>query len=1069
MKSISLGFRVWVMVGMLVAVFIRITDSYLVDEGFETRNDPTITYNYDRIDEVKKECAFVLSSASALKPDDSRVYNIEKELSFSNGDWEQEEHGAPLMPFDDREVLGNSSDYRSPLNLVSFSVKDIDRAHRFKNFVSVSGVLQLGITPDSLYEKKLYRGTPRFDIWPGHSQLSISFQGIYTESEENGGERVMCLLGDTMLPSRQSDSSDPWEWVKDSSYSNQPPLLQDDQILLILCYPMASSLTKKAIRGEMKSLNRKSNLKYFDKVHISSQLGPSANYEFGSENIVAKACNPYPYEDSLMNGGIDIYKGLDFCPLLKRLTGSEEALTVVPNWRCNGTDNFCSKLGPFISDKEIKATDGGFRDVKLLMQNIRCEQTTVQDKYDKYVRSAKVAAVFRAVRPLENQYTAGQRSGLGNNTVSAEGIWRSSSGQLCMVGCLGLVDAVGNVCDSRICLYIPLSFSIKQQSIIVGSFSSIDNSARSYFPLSFEMLVQPSELWDQLISTHPYYTYSKIDLAGIVLEKNEPFSFGAVIKKSLLDFPKLESAESFLVSLSLLSEDLTLHVTGVPDPYSSAQPLRTDIQMVILSLGPLFGRHWSSYNGSIIKDDTPYHTKAEYTEKQLLLNVSARLTLTGKTYNNFSVIFLEGLYDPHVGKMYLIGCRDVRASWKILFESMDLEAGLDCLIEVVVSYPPTTSRWLVNPTARISISSQRNDDDPLHFAPIKLQTFPILYRKQREDILSRRGIEGILRTLTLSLAIACILSQLLYIRDNVDSVPFISLVMLGVQALGYSLPLVTGAEALFKKMKSESYERPSYDLENNQWIHVIDYMVKLLVLVCFLLTLRLCQKVWKARIRLLMRAPLEPHRVPSDKRVLFTTLTIHVVGYIIVLIHHSIKTSLRPLRTEKFVDSMGNFHTLRQWETELDEYVGLVQDFFLLPQIIGNFLWQIDCQPLRNMYFIGITVVRFLPHVYDYIRAPVSNPYFSQEYEFVNPRFDFYSKFGDVAIPVTAIFLSAAVYIQQRWNYEKLSQRLTFGQRTLLPLGSKVYQRLPSKSFEAELVSGVNENTIHKKEHDDEE
>lgn len=56
----------------------------------------------------------------------------------------------------------------------------------------------------------------------------------------------------------------------------------------------------------------------------------------------------------------------------------------------------------------------------------------------------------------------------------------------------------------------------------------------------------------------------------------------------------------------------------------------------------------------------------------MLMNVSAQLTLTGIPYNNFSVLFLEGLYDPHVGNMYLIGCKDVRASWKVLFESMDL-------------------------------------------------------------------------------------------------------------------------------------------------------------------------------------------------------------------------------------------------------------------------------------------------------------------------------------------------------------------------------------------------------------
>ncbi|XWS20363.1 hypothetical protein CRYUN_Cryun31cG0095100 [Craigia yunnanensis] len=173
----------------------------------------------------------------------------------------------------------------------------------------------------------------------------------------------------------------------------------------------------------------------------------------------------------------------------------------------------------------------------------------------------------------------------------------------------------------------------------------------------------------------------------------------------------------------------------------------------------------------------------------------------------------------------------------------------------------------------------------------------------------------------------------------------------------------------------------------------------------FLLTLRLCQKVWRSLIRLLSRTPLEPHRVPSDKRVLTATLTIHVIGYIVVLIIHTVKTSQRPLRTDRFIDLRGHSQPLWEWEIELEEYIGLVQDFFLLPKVIGNFMWQIDCKPLRKLYYIGITVVRLLPHFYDYVRAPVPNPYFAEEYEFVNPTLDFYSNFGDVAIPITAIFL----------------------------------------------------------------
>ncbi|XP_077225419.1 uncharacterized protein LOC143858612 [Tasmannia lanceolata] len=1013
--------------------------------------DPSVSNNYARFGEVEKKCASVISLGSELKPDENRKFSIPNELSFSNGDWGQENNGAPLMPFDSSDAPKNDSGFPPPLNLVSFRVMDVDSVHRSKKMVNVSGILNLGISRRNVTSSySIYSRSPQFQMLPGSSWLSILFEGVYVESERNGGERILCLLGTSILPSRQSDSTDPWEWVKgsNSGYS-QPLLLQDDKILLVLHYPKTFTLTSRTVHGEMRSLNQEPNVKYFDKIDVSSQLGPYSIYQFGSEGIVSKACDPYPAQDNLTDNQIEIFKGFGFCGILEQFT-SGEAFNVVPNWKCNVTDDYCSKLGPFASGREVRATDGGFKNVKLMIEDVRCEPKFVQNNGS----TARVSAIFRAIPPLENQYTATQRSSLTNMTLSAEGIWNSSGGQLCMVGCL---NGAADGCNSRICLYVPISFSITQRSIIFGSISSINNETNSYFPLSFERVLHPSELWNRFSTSHLSYKYSKINLAGAFLERSESFYLGAVIKKSLLSYPTLEDGYE-QVSLSLLSEDLTLHVSAISDPLPKVPSQRTSIRMEVLSLGPLFGRYWSSQNESSVVGEKQFHAKPKSTE-QLLLNVSAELTLSGKPDSNVSVLFLEGLYDPMVGKMYLIGCRDVRASWNILFESMDLEGGLDCLIEVKVEYPPTTALWLMNPTVKISITSQRNEDDPLHFSPINLLTLPILYRRQREDILSRKGVEGILRILTLSVAIACIFSQLFYIRDKVDAVPYISLVMLGVQALGYSLPLITGAEALFSRMASESYETPSYDLENNQKFRAIDYTVKFLVLVAFLLTLRLCQKVWKSRLRLLTRTPLEPDRVPSDRQVCLISLALHAIGFLIILAVHAVNTSKRPLRPELYIDSRGNSHKLREWETQLEEYVGLVQDFFLLPQIIGNFLWQINCEPLRKVYYIGVTVVRLLPHFYDYIKAPVFNPYFSEEYEFVNPNFDFYSKFGDIAIPVFATLLASIVYIQQRWKYRELNQALNSGQRKLLPLGSKIYERLPSKSFEAELVSGVNQTT----------
>ncbi|KAK1436836.1 hypothetical protein QVD17_02620 [Tagetes erecta] len=1010
-------------------------------DGFRSRNEPKIVYNYDRINEVKKQCSSILPHDSDQKPYGKRFYRLKDRLTFINGDWFQVLDKSPLMPFDHKPNTSTSNPVpKSPVNLISFWVSDVDRAHRSKNSVSINGFLQLGITMSGSFGYKPYDNNPTFRIYPDHSELSVAFQGIVTDnSDDNNGETVMCLLGNAMLPYRDNDKNNPWDWVNEPGYMNNPPLIQDDQILLVVRYPKTFTLTKRGIYGSLKSLSPKTSDKYFDEVHISASLSASANYEFSSQKLVSKACDPYPYKDGFVDEGFGVYKGDDFCLILERFTG-QDPLTIVPNWKCNGTDSFCSKLGPFDSDDSIRSTDGSFKGVRLSFQDVRCEEESVKGKSGKYT---KVAGLIRVVRPFEDHYNVAQRTGLNNMTLSVEGKWESSSGQLCMIGCRGVVDQESNGCDSRVCLYIPLSFSIKQRSIILGSISSVgeaDSSNSSFFPLAFEKLVRPSELYDQYTESKPYYTYSKIAFAGTVLEKNEPFSFGTVVKKSLLTFPKIEDADSFLVGLSLLSEDLTLHHPAVPDSSPNRGP-RTDLQLEILSIGLLFGRYWLLQNDSVTEEDTPYHSQKTYTERQLLVNVSAQISLTGPIYANFSNLFVEGLYHPLVGRMYLMGCRDVRASWNVLYDSRDLEEGLDCLIEVVVSYPPTTTRWLVNPTATISISSRRSEGDPLFFKPVKLQTIPIMYRAQREDILSRQGVEGILRALTLSVAIGCILSQLFYIKENSDSSPYVSIVMLAVQAVGYGIPLVTGAEAIFKK--SKSYEESSV-LEKSQMVKVIDYTVNILVLVSFSLTLRLYQKVWRARVRLLTRAPHEQNRVPSDKRVLFVTVVIHVLGYVCVLVVHKVQP----------------------WLVELEEYTGLVQDFFLLPQVIGNLIWQLDCVPLRKSYFIGLTVIQLLPHVYDYIRSPIPNPYFAEEYEFVDPRLDFYSRIGDVLIPMIAILLAVFVYVQQKLGYEKLARVLDFGKFRVLPRRSVAYERLPPVVAEAEMTSGVNGGDATRKEVD---
>ncbi|CAM0879929.1 unnamed protein product [Alopecurus aequalis] len=1029
---------------------------------------PFMPHEYVRFADVKRQCRSVLSSASELKFDANRATALMPELSFVKGDWQQDvDDGAPLMPFDgtDVPVDGAASD---PMRLATFTLTHVDVVLRGKTALNVSGVLGIAVSRNGTGPEMGRYVSPEFKVWPGSTEMKILFEGIYTE---NGvGESVLCMVGEALLPRRGADASNPWDWAKNSDRNNfQPPITNDKNILLVIRYPTTLTLTTRSVRGELTSSNGKSDAAYFGAVTMLSQLGAYSNYIFGSEEVVSTACSRQPYFDDLLGDGV--YTGGSLCGILDLFT-SDDVFALVPNWKCNSTDTLCRRLGPFETDKSVDATDGGFKDVGIVMQDIRCDPSAGAGE-----KTARVSAVFRAVPPSEHLYTASQRSGLSGMTLAAEGVWRASTGQLCMVGCLGVGK---KACHSRVCLYVRTGFSATQRSVAVGQITSIGGVAHP--PLTFKRAVHPTELWGRFgvsggAPLTMTYNYSKVKQAGEFLTRSEPFNFGTAIAKSLLSYPRLAAGDD----LSSLADELTLHVPAVPDPFPRERFERPFFQLEVLSIGPLVGRKVPAIPGVPVAEDgrgkgrpsSESQTETTTTETTTsILNVSAELTLSlsmdvaNDSYVNVSTLYLEGVYNPVDGRMYLIGCRSIDAPWGDFSAMRALEDGMDCSIEVRVDYPPTTAQWLINPTAKVHITSTRDGADPRRFDAISLQTLPIMYRQQRQDILSRRSVEGILRLATLAVAIGAEFSQLMYIKANTDVMPYVSLVMLGVQALGYSMPLITGAEALFARIAAAGVNAPpSYVVDKSQLYWTIDCIVKILVLAAFLLTLRLSQKVVRSRIRMLTRSPLEPGRVPSDRKVFLYSFGPHLLGFMVILAARYVSALGRPLQQEdSYMDASGRSHALRQWVVTLEEYVGLAQDFFLLPQVVGNVLWRINCRPLKKSYYVSLTVVRLLPHLYDYVRAaPAINPYFAEEYEFVNTSLDFYSAFGDVAIPLLAVALAAAIYVQQRWNYKIISRTVKTQQKKLQHLGSRVYERLPSMSsgnFEAELVAGVNEAAI---------
>lgn len=227
-------------------------------------------------------------------------------------------------------------------------------------------------------------------------------------------------------------------------------------------------------------------------------------------------------------------------------------------------------------------------------------------------------------------------------------------------------------------------------------------------------------------------------------------------------------------------------------------------------------------------------------------------------------------------------------------------------------------------------------------------------------------------------------------------------------------------------------------IKEGEWTSSIMFLSKTLTLIAFILILRLIEKAWKERVTQASKEEsINP--APRESNVILFCGIVHLVSFLIILaIHvtdsHSASASL-PARFSQSAEQ-------NVLQKEFKEYWGLIEDLFLFPQVVGNAVWDVKGSPLHPMYYIGVTVLRLLPHLYDKLRRPYVNPFYGH-YIYANPTSDFYNRAGDIVIPALASILVIVVFVQQRWKG-------IFA----LPKRS-VYSRLPLKNTEMELSSGL--------------
>ncbi|KAL9683417.1 hypothetical protein QQ045_015239 [Rhodiola kirilowii] len=901
--------------------------------------DTSAIYTYGRFTEVKRHCAPVLPVLAELKPDDTRGHRIKNELWFVNGDWSQEPDAIPLMPF-----MKDHNDTK----LVSFWVKHVDSLRRSDNMVSVSGILEIGFTKNHLFSHESYKWSPDFEMNSETTKLRITFEGVYVESDENGGERHMCLLGSSSMP--DSDSI-----YFDSMGRYASSLAQDDQIMLLLRYPKTFTLTTRGIYGEMKSLAMESDLENFGELSISSQLNDrSSRYQFGSAQVL-KACSPYKDSDIFFHGDSVIFQGKAFCNYLQGISAHAE-FNINPNHTSFAQDGI---LGSFFPDKD-KSRDLNFEDIKLIIRNFICYPGPHG------INTANVAAEFTvsSEHSLFNGPNPRDRSGLSGISIFAEGIWSSSERELCMVGCLGSIGKDSIMCDYQVSLFLPTAFSIRRRSMVYGRITDINAQSESDATISFESEVSSPSQFLRWASFYTAYDYSKISLASAFRSMHQVVSLLSKLQRILFEYPSYNPINQG--DLKFLPGDLTVRsaaVTYSPEESEACKCSEEYMACNILSVDLLLGPHHIHIS--------PPAENQDYSQIRTV-EIFGYLSITGQCFRNVSVS-VEGLYDPRIGSMRLIGCRDLRTL--PIQNDASLEQGQDCMVEVEVQYPPINVRWILNQKLRISVSSQRDKQDSLYFSPIVILTQPITYPWQSSQTQFIRIYGNRLAMMMLAVALFCITFQLRYMNSTQGeaSSSYISLVMLAIQASSYFISSFINSYSISSPDSSDSNMSVSGD--------TIPFTQLMLIRACIELSILFRQ----------VRASRTKPNSPSDIKILITTLSIHVLGLSIFL-------NRSPISLGKLVVPFEHIET----------YWGLVFDLFLLPQIIANKIWRIRSKQLRKTYYIGFSLTRAFPHLYNYFRDPAYVKTAKEDYGSAVNRL------SDIAIAITVMLLALVVYIQQR-------------------------------------------------------
>lgn len=748
-------------------------------------------------------------------------------------------------------------------------------------------------------------------------------------------------------------------------------------VVLKLNYPPKSTILSSLVTGVVESADSVDSMNYFEPISL---LGVSKmNYEYTLiEKEIENGFTGFGGEETSPSLGTD--RG--FCSLIG-----------------NKADKFKLEYGSDCNSTNCNPLGGGVEFLPNVMWYKGMDCSNKQRA--KFLIGFSNSSFTRYNVPFDP-----------HTTFVAEGAWDGKKRRFCAIACriTNLTRSVANAlvddCSIKFSLRFPAILSVRSRRTVEGQiWSNRSMNGSGYFDkLGF---------WDSQIKMTGFqglkYEYSEIDSVKNFCPNNK----AAKHKGSV--YPNGYTL------------DMEFYMSVKNSKSESAQGYSL----------PLFIGDQFYNRGSSSALERYYQSTAP----AKLQNISYKMTFTpqpgyklgGETLSGNRVeISAEGIYDTATGVLCMIGCRQLELNP----QKPTKNDSIDCEIHINVQFASLNSKN--GDHLKGTIESTRKKLDPLYFDRLELSSNSI-YRPQAERTISRMDLEIIMVLISNTLACIFVGLQLYYVKKHSDVLPFTSIVMLIVITLGHMIPLLLNFEALFIARRT----RQNVFFDSGGWLEVNEVIVRVVTMIAFLLQVRLLQMTWSSRLG----DESKKSFWVVERKVGYISLPIYITGVLIAWLAYEWKASHSLLARSSAMPSvipnrllinLTNIPILKPPHSfwgDLKSYGGLVLDWFLLPQILFNFLFNSREKALDSWFYIGTSVVRWLPHGYDLYRAHTSSWNFGLSYIYANPRMDLFSTAWDVIIPCCGLLFVVVIFLQQR-----------FGGRCFLPKRfreSEVYEKVP--------------------------